>query len=117
MPSPIPLVEPVTGEILGYEATYLGRARVTAEAGLPSPDAAPGDSDKARLPVPASLTITAAKMEIGKGKFWVYTERGAIMAASRAACLALAIPCLEGCPGTRPGAAQKRETKARKTSA
>ena len=62
-----PLVEPVTGEILGYEATYLGRARVTAEAGLPSPDAAPGDSDKARLPVPASLTITAAKMEIGKG--------------------------------------------------
>ncbi len=61
-----PLREPVTGEILGYEATFLGRARVTAEAGIPVPEAEGGD-DKARLPVPASLTITAAKMEIGKG--------------------------------------------------
>jgi len=67
----IPLKEPITGEILGYEATYLGRARVTSEAGVLAPDAdasaqvRPEGKDK--LPIPASLTISVAKQEIGKG--------------------------------------------------
>ena len=47
-----PLVEPVTGEILGYEATYLGRARVDRRGLRPSPDAASGDSDKAACRCP-----------------------------------------------------------------
>lgn len=62
-----PLREPVTGEILGYEATFLGRARVASQAGVLAPDAAADDAEKAQLPVPASLTVTTAKMEIGKG--------------------------------------------------
>ena len=64
-----PLTEPVTGEVLGYEATYLGRAQIASEAGILSPDAAPGagGGDEARLPIPASLLITSAKQEIGKG--------------------------------------------------
>ncbi|WP_374267181.1 LysM peptidoglycan-binding domain-containing protein [Zoogloea sp.] len=63
-----PMREPVTGEVLGYEAVYLGRARVQSEAGVLTPDVE-GDSGsaEARLPVPASLMITAAKQEIGKG--------------------------------------------------
>lgn len=66
-----PLVEPVTGEILGYEATYLGQARVTAEAGVLAPDASaepqkPIDG-KPRLPIPTSLILTSSKHEIGKG--------------------------------------------------
>ena len=66
-----PLREPVTGEILGYEATYLGRARVASEAGILAPDAGSGpgarDDGDAALPIPASLMITVAKQEIGKG--------------------------------------------------
>lgn len=61
-----PLKDPVTGEILGYEAAYLGQARVASEAGVVSPEASlpsipPGS------PVPASLVVTSFKQEIGKG--------------------------------------------------
>lgn len=67
-----PLAEPVTGEILGYEATYLGQARVTAEAGVLSPDVAyPSEVTrfaKERLPIPASLILTSSKHEVGKGE-------------------------------------------------
>jgi len=64
-----PMLEPVTREVLGYEALYLGRAQVTSEAGVLSPDAATGprNGDDARLPVPAGLLVTAATQEIGKG--------------------------------------------------
>jgi hypothetical protein len=69
-----PLVEPVSGEILGYEATYLGQARVTAEAGVLAPDAPDASAEpqkstdgKPRLPIPTSLILTSSKHEIGKG--------------------------------------------------
>ena len=64
-----PLTEPVTGEILGYEATYLGQARVQSEAGVLSPDDADarGADGKEATPIPAGLMVTSAKQEIGKG--------------------------------------------------
>ncbi|MDD3352375.1 MAG: LysM domain-containing protein [Zoogloea sp.] len=56
-----PLVEPVTKEVLGYEATYLGQARVTAEGSGPVLE------DAKAAPVPATLLVTSFKQEIGKG--------------------------------------------------
>ena len=61
-----PLTEPLTGEVLGYEATFLGTARVTAEAGILAPDAGVQE-EEGRLPVPTTLQLLTAKQEIGKG--------------------------------------------------
>ncbi|MBL8459048.1 LysM domain-containing protein [Zoogloea sp.] len=63
-----PLKDPVTGEVLGFEAAYLGQARVSAQAGVLAPDAG-GDTQTARegAPIPASLVVTSFKQEIGKG--------------------------------------------------
>ena len=67
-----PLREPVTGEVLGYEAVYLGQARVQSGAGVLVPDAADTSTvttEAARegAPIPASLMVTSFKQEIGKG--------------------------------------------------
>lgn len=58
-----PLKEPVTGEILGYEAVHLGVARVNAD---PDTDQQAAVS-KPGTTVPASLVLLSAKQEIGKG--------------------------------------------------
>ena len=59
-----PLKDPLSGEILGYEAVHLGVARVTAE-----PDEGPQDplQGKSEVTVPTSLLVLSAKQEIGKG--------------------------------------------------
>ena len=62
-----PLRDPVSGEVLGYEATYLGQARVTSEAGVLSPDAAAARADDGKTPIPAGLLVSNSKQEIGKG--------------------------------------------------
>lgn len=62
-----PLVEPFTGEILGYEAAYLGTADVTARAGVLAPEAVNADSAESGTPIPATLQIVKAEQEIGKG--------------------------------------------------
>ena len=64
-----PLKEPVTGEILGYEAVYLGRARVSSEAGADTPASVITAQTQAKDPlqIPASLVHLATKQEDGKG--------------------------------------------------
>lgn len=62
-----PLREPVTGEVLGYEATYLGQARVSSEAGVLFPDDAAAKADDGKVQIPAGLMVSSAKQEIGKG--------------------------------------------------
>ncbi|AYH41832.1 LysM peptidoglycan-binding domain-containing protein [Azoarcus sp. DN11] len=52
-----PLVDPVTGEVLGYEAAYLGAARVTANG------------------TPATLEILSAVEEIGTGDRLVASDK------------------------------------------
>jgi hypothetical protein len=42
-----PLKDPLTGELLGFEAAYLGQARVSAQAGVLAPDAG-GETETAR---------------------------------------------------------------------
>lgn len=63
-----PLKDPLTGELLGFEAAYLGQARVSAQAGVLAPDAG-GETETTRegAPIPASLIVTSFKQEIGKG--------------------------------------------------
>jgi hypothetical protein len=59
-----PLADPVSGEILGYEAHYLGRARLQrSESTVPVRE---GDKDVARV-VPATIDIVAAREEIRAG--------------------------------------------------
>jgi len=56
-----PLIDPSTGEILGYEAPYLGTAELTRPGQTtPLPD---GKSEV----VPATLTIKSVRQEIGVG--------------------------------------------------
>ena len=64
-----PLKEPVTGEILGYEAVYLGRARVSSEAGADTPASVITAQSQAKeqLQIPASLVLLSTKQEVGKG--------------------------------------------------
>ena len=64
-----PLKDPVSGELLGFEAAYLGQARVSSGAGVLVPDAAEGDTTVASpgSAIPASLVVTSFKQEIGKG--------------------------------------------------
>lgn len=59
-----PLKDPVSGEILGYEAVHLGVAQVTA---APDEDPSAAPEGKPAIPVPTSLTVLSAKQEIGKG--------------------------------------------------
>lgn len=59
-----PLKDPVSGEILGYEAVHLGVAQVTA---APDEDPSAAPEGKLAIPVPTSLTVLSAKQEIGKG--------------------------------------------------
>ncbi len=57
-----PLADPGTGEILGYEAQYVGRVRlVRGESRTPDTDSAPG------LVVPATVDVIAAREEIRAG--------------------------------------------------
>jgi len=64
-----PLKDPVSGEVLGFEAAYLGQARVSSGAGVLVPEAADGATVSASpgAPIPASLIVTSFKQEIGKG--------------------------------------------------
>ena len=56
-----PLNDPATGELLGFEARYLGRADfVRAEGTRDGPDGKP-------LPVPASVALTNVREEVGVG--------------------------------------------------
>ena len=60
-----PLKDPVTGEILGYEAQYVGQARLAR--GETTSDA-PGADGKARgMVVPATIDILGAKEEMRTG--------------------------------------------------
>ncbi|WP_374484711.1 LysM peptidoglycan-binding domain-containing protein [Zoogloea sp.] len=59
-----PLKEPVTGEILGYEAVHLGVAEVNAD---PEADKLAAAESKPGTVVPTSLMVLSAKQEIGKG--------------------------------------------------
>lgn len=57
-----PLKDPGTGEILGYEAQYVGRVRlVRGESQTPATDSAPG------VAVPASVDVIAAREEMRAG--------------------------------------------------
>jgi hypothetical protein len=58
------LKDPLTGEVLGYEAHYLGRALLVRSEAAPSP---PGPDGKSQARVPATLDIVAAREEIRSG--------------------------------------------------
>jgi hypothetical protein len=58
----VPLRDPTTQEILGYEARFVGSANYVREGG--SSAAADG---KGNVPVPATFEITAVKEEVGVG--------------------------------------------------
>lgn len=61
----IPLKDPVTGEILGYEAKYLGNASlVEGETVAALPD---GNGGQRRQATPATVDLTKAKNEIRAG--------------------------------------------------
>lgn len=61
----IPLKDPVTGEILGYEAKYLGNASlVEGETVVELPD---GNDGQRRQATPATVDLTKAKNEIRAG--------------------------------------------------
>lgn len=61
----IPLKDPVTGEILGYEAKYLGNASlVEGETVVELPD---GNGGQRRQATPATVDLTKAKNEIRAG--------------------------------------------------
>jgi nucleoid-associated protein YgaU len=59
-----PLADPATGEILGYEAHYLGRAQL--QRGESSVPAREGDKEVTRI-VPATIDIVAAREEMRAG--------------------------------------------------
>ncbi len=59
---PKPLIDPTTKEILGYEATYVASAEYTREG-----DIRKNTKGKAQEIVPATFTITSAKLEAGVG--------------------------------------------------
>ena len=59
---PSPLVDPLTREVLGYEATFVGTAEFSRGGGtLPSPDG------KTARVVPASFTVNSTRLEAGIG--------------------------------------------------
>jgi LysM domain len=56
-----PLLDPITGEVLGYEAAYLGTAEYTR------PGETRNGSDGIPEIVPATFTVTGIKQEVGVG--------------------------------------------------
>ena len=60
-----PLKDPVSGEILGYEAQYVGKAELVS--GESVEETTNGKGDTRSEPVPATLDITATKEEIRAG--------------------------------------------------
>jgi len=58
---PRPLRDPVTKEILGYEATYVGASEYTVEGGTRT-----GPDGKAEI-IPATFTVTSIRQEAGVG--------------------------------------------------
>lgn len=58
------LKDPQSGEVLGYEAHYLGRALLVRSEAAPNP---PGPDGKPQPRVPASLDIVSAREEIRAG--------------------------------------------------
>ncbi|TNF59915.1 MAG: LysM domain-containing protein [Burkholderiales bacterium] len=67
----VPLKDPETGEILGYEAQYVGKAELVRDEGLREVAAAPEGRSSSRAPeaeiVPATIDITQAKEEMRVG--------------------------------------------------
>jgi hypothetical protein len=60
-----PLKDPVSGEVLGFEAQYVGKAALLR--GESSQDTEEANGQRLNLPVPASLDIVAAKEEMRVG--------------------------------------------------
>lgn len=59
---PVPLQDPDTGEVLGYEAAFVGTAAYTRRGELRTP---PGQ--KEGVEVPATFTLTGVRQEAGAG--------------------------------------------------
>ncbi|CAA9414400.1 MAG: Uncharacterized protein with LysM domain, COG1652 [uncultured Ramlibacter sp.] len=63
--SAVPLRDPITRAVLGYEAQYLGKAALVRGEGS---EAVPtGSGDARNLPVPATLDVVAARSEMRVG--------------------------------------------------
>jgi nucleoid-associated protein YgaU len=60
-----PLKDPTTGEVLGYEAQYVGKAKLVRSEGTTEVESR--DGSKSMALVPATIDITAAKEEIRVG--------------------------------------------------
>ena len=60
-----PLKDPVTNAVLGYEAQYVGKARLVRGEGMQSVKTASGGEE--RVPVPATIDVVSAKEEIRVG--------------------------------------------------
>jgi hypothetical protein len=60
-----PLRDPVTGQVLGYEARYLGNAELVRGEGVQAVRVRSGGSEE--VPVPATIDITRAKEEMRVG--------------------------------------------------
>ena len=60
-----PLTDPTTGEVLGYEAQYVGKAKLVRSEGTTEVESR--DGSKSMALVPATIDITAAKEEIRVG--------------------------------------------------
>ena len=61
----IPLKDPVTGEVLGYEARYLGNAELARSE--TTEEISDGKGNLKQEPVPATVDITSTKEEIRAG--------------------------------------------------
>ena len=61
----IPLKDPVTGEVLGYEARYLGNAELARSE--TTEEISDGKGNPKQEPVPATVDITSTKEEIRAG--------------------------------------------------
>ena len=61
----IPLKDPVTGEVLGYEARYLGNAELARSEA--TEEISDGKGNLKQEPVPATVDITSTKEEIRAG--------------------------------------------------
>lgn len=61
----VPLKDPVSGQVLGYEARYLGKAHLVRSETVQAVPTSGGEAGQ--LPVPATLDIVAAKEEMRVG--------------------------------------------------
>ena len=59
---PLPLVDPDTKQVLGFEATYVGTAEYVREGGM-----VPAADGKAALAVPSTFTVSSTRLEAGVG--------------------------------------------------